>query len=446
MPLNHRLSTSNNETLLSDPFTPLEWSITAPPASELGDHDVPVASDKLQGKTIALMICGGIAAMKAPLISRALRKAGATVTIFASQEALRYVTIDTLEWSSNQAVITSLSARAEHLGDGRSFDAYLVAPATYNTINKFAAGIADGLITTTLASALGKQERGSTQILIAPTMHGTMHNSILQGSLEGLRYRGVHLIQPRAGYGKHNIPSEESLVNEVSRATSRSPLKGKGILVTGGPTPVKVDDVRRLTNKFTGRLSMAISEELHARGAEVRLLLGAGSVTPSSELAPYVEWVEDYQQYRSRALELSASPRCWAGIYSAAVADYELRERASGKIESGHDHLQLSLIPTAKVIDEIRAVAPSLHMLTFKYQEGVSHQRLMEIAARRLHRFESVFANRGEEKGAQGEQVGWLCRRENDPLRLVGKSGIARGIADNLEHHCSPDVDIAIRN
>lgn len=414
-------------------FDSLPWQFTAPPQSHLGDHDVLGESNKLLGRSVALMVCGGIAAMKAPMIARSLRKAGAVVRVFASQEALKYVTEDTLAWSSNQEVITSLSARAEHLGDGATFDAYLIAPATYNTINKFSLGIADNLITATLASALGKSERQECEILIAPTMHGSMHNSILTDSLTRLRGLGVHMIKPREAYGKHNIPSEAHIVNEVSRAISRSPLKGKGILITGGPTPVKIDDVRRLTNKFTGRLSIAILEELHARGAEARLLLGIGSHMPPEELTPFVEWTHDYEGYLHRVCELANDPLCYAGIFSAAVADYQPDSFTTGKIESGQTALQISLKPTIKVIDEVKRQAPHLKMVTFKYQEGISHDQLMEIAERRLDRFDAVFANRGEERGPRGEQVGWLCKRGAEAVKITGKRSIAAKIADYLE-------------
>src|SRR5687768_1347544 len=108
------------------------WEPVKPSPSELGDHDVLPLGRHLLGKKIALLISGGIAAMKSPLLARELRKHGATVVAFVSEEALRYTTIDALEWSTDNPVITKLSPRAEHLSDSTQFDAYLLAPATYN--------------------------------------------------------------------------------------------------------------------------------------------------------------------------------------------------------------------------------------------------------------------------------------------------------------------------
>ena len=302
-----------------------------------------------------------------------------------------------------------------------------------NLLNKAAQGIADSLITTTLASAIGRCEKGETQVLIAPTMHGSMHNSILTHSLQRLAQSQIHIVKPRMDYGKHNIPSEEYLVNEVARAISKSPLRGKGILLTGGPTPVHIDGVRRLSNKFTGRLALTILEELHIRGAEVRLLLGAGSYAPPSELAHLVEWVDSFDDYHKRCLDYAKDPQCWAGIFTAAVADYKPKKTIRGKIESGQNILNLELEPTVKVIDVIKAQCPHLKMVTFKYQEELSHEELMSIAKQRLKRFEVVIANRGEEQSAQGEQIAWLCTHQQNPQRLVSKVGIAMGLSESLE-------------
>ena len=140
-------------------FVTPPWDLSPPSPSPLSDHGVLVNSDHLKGKAVALLVCGGIAAMKAPLIARALRKRGAEVYAFASEEALRYVTADALSWSCDRALITRLTARAEHLGDGVHFDAFLLAPATYNTINKCARGIADTVLTALFSSALGRLER-----------------------------------------------------------------------------------------------------------------------------------------------------------------------------------------------------------------------------------------------------------------------------------------------
>ena len=408
-----------------------DWDFQPPPESELGDRQVALESTHLQHQRIALLVTGSIAAIKAPLIARTLRRRGADVVAFASPEALRYTTIEALEWSTTNRVVTKLTANAEHLSDDRPFGAYVVAPATYNTINKMALGIADSVITSTLGSAIGRMERGKTQILVAPTMHGSLHNSILTQSLKKLDRLGITIIPPKVANGKNNLPAEPAIANHVCRAVSKSSLKDVPILVTGGPTPVAIDNIRRLTNRFTGRLGTCIAEELYLRGAKVKLIHGRGSYSPPEYLNHQI--VDTYDEYLTEVIaELQQSYRF--GIFSAAVADYKPERVFSGKIPSGGALSKIELVPTQKVIGEVRAKFPDLEMITFKYQENVSHEELIEIAQTKLKQgYRMVVANRGEEHQATRAQVAYLVTKEQAPQKAVGKAEIARAIADYLE-------------
>lgn len=186
--------------------------LAAPPPAELGDREVVRLGDELAGRRVALLVCGGIAALRTPLLARTLRRHGAEVTAFVSRQALRFVTLDALAWSTDRPVVERLSPAAEHLGDGARFDLYLLPQATYNTLNKVALGIADGVVTATLASALGRLERGDCSILAVPVMHGTMHNAILRDSLRRLRELGVTIVPPLQAEGKDKMPSDEELL------------------------------------------------------------------------------------------------------------------------------------------------------------------------------------------------------------------------------------------
>ena len=192
-----------------------DWDLGPPLA---GDRAVAPSSQTLAGSTIALLVCGGIAAYKAPNLVRHLRKAGADVWVYATPEALRFTTRDALEWTSTHPLITELDGRAQHVEDARQIDVYLVAPATYSTINKLAVGIADNAVTTTLSAALGRLEAGEAQVMVAPTMHGSMANAILRTNLARLAGLGVTVITPRGEHGKANLPAEEVIVEQVGRA------------------------------------------------------------------------------------------------------------------------------------------------------------------------------------------------------------------------------------
>jgi phosphopantothenoylcysteine decarboxylase/phosphopantothenate--cysteine ligase len=414
------------------------WIPSPPPDSQLGDHDVPREGSHLDGRHIALLVTGGIAAMKAPLLARSLRRQGARVTCLLSDEALRYVTEDTLAWASDSPVVTRLSSRAEHLGDGTRFDAYLVAPATYNTINKVSCGIADGTVTATLASALGRLERGQTKVIVCPTMHGSMHTRILTESLQRLQQLGVNVVPPREEHGKHNLPDEGPIVAAVCRAVSTSPLRGRRILVTGGPVPARLDDVRAVSAMSSGSTAIAIATDLALRGAEVSLVLGAGAIDPPSWLCAWR--VSDLREYRELLWRILEQQPHDAAVLAAAVADFEPAEPVPGKRPSDSPW-PLELRPAAKVIDALHSERPSLHIVGFKLESGIDHGALMASAQERASRHGACVANHREEYVAREHgscrHTAWLASPGHEPERLEGKRAIAEGIAHHLERTLS---------
>ena len=405
-----------------------DWDFSAPTPSGMGDHDVPRLSDRLAGRRIALLVTGGIAAMKTPEVARGLRRHGATVVAFASEDALRYVAREALEWATLGPVVSHLTWAAEHLSDGAPFDAYLLAPATHSTIAKMAHGIGDGVVTSALISALGRMEQGRTQVIVAPTMHGTMHNAQLVDNARRLAAQGVRFVTPRDAYGKHNLPDTETLCIAVGRALSRSALRGRRIMVTAGPTPVPIDGVRRIVNRFRGRLGAQIAEELSWRGAEAELILGDGAWRPKTPLPLTI--TRTYDEYRDTVVARAKSG-LWAGIFSAGVADYRPKQAVQGKIASGQASLLLDLEPTEKVIDMAMDAGGAMHTIAFKYLEGVSEDELIRVASKRLDRARLVVATRGEDTRGTDQRALMVTREGVTPVE--DKRAIASAIADFLE-------------
>jgi phosphopantothenoylcysteine decarboxylase/phosphopantothenate--cysteine ligase len=186
-----------------------------------------------------------------------------------------------------------------------------------------------------------------------------------------------------------------------------------------------------MTNPFTGRLGLEIAKALFWRGADVHLILGGNAVTPPS----YIETsrVQNFDDYRRQVCGLlDREPFDW-GVFSAAVADYAPRSAFAGKLPSGQRDLNIELEPTAKVIDLVREAHPSLKMISFKYQENMSHADLIGVARERLRKgHQAVIANRGEELTAGGEQVAHLVT-DDAVARLETKPGIAEGLCRFIE-------------
>tara|TARA_Y100000310_G_scaffold341417_1_gene440489 strand:+ start:2294 stop:2923 length:630 start_codon:yes stop_codon:yes gene_type:complete len=200
----------------------------------LKDREVPQLGVELKDKNILLMVTGGIASYKMPSLVRRFREHGAFVRVYLSKSAANpetsFVSKNALVWAtgidaSDNPVVSELSPNSEHLVE--PIDAYVVVPATYDIIGKFANGIADDVVSTTFASALGKLENKESSILINPTMHGSMQNSIYQENIDKLVSKGVEIIEPVYKYGKANLPNLMYIVNQTIESIDRRYLKNE---------------------------------------------------------------------------------------------------------------------------------------------------------------------------------------------------------------------------
>jgi phosphopantothenoylcysteine decarboxylase/phosphopantothenate--cysteine ligase len=405
------------------------WDFTPPPNSDLQDREISQRGSRLANKRIALILSGSIAAYRSPDLIRDLRREGAEVQVFATTDALRYVAQEALEWTSLNPVLTKSTPNAEHLNDNAPFSAFLVAPATYNLLNKFAQGIADDLPTALLASALGRAKTTKAPILVVPTMHGSMHNQILQESLRRLHNFGVTVIPPRQENGKNNLPDNEFLMGHLIRSLGAGTLKGCQLMITGGPTPVWVDHVRLFTNRFTGALAIEIAKQAWSEQATVLLILGQESLSTPSYL-PH-QRVVDFSGYREQVSSGLEDGKVDVAIFSAAVADYQPSQVYPGKLPSGRQ-LTLSFEQTPKVIRSVRAAHPKLKMVTFKYEENRTHEELIAIARQRAEEYQLVVANRGEEFIEYGDQVAWLVEGKEPEQRVISKPAIAKAVLDRV--------------
>ena len=412
----------------------LEWNFDPPNFDEILDRDVLLTGSYLSGKRIALLISGSIAAYRTPELVRGLRKEGADVTVYATSGGLCYVSKEALEWCSQNRVIDSFSLEAEHLNDSNPFDAFLVVPASYNTINKASIGIADSVVSTAIAAAIGRMERDGTPILFAPAMNGVMHNSILKSSLNDLKEIGAIIIPPNQIHGKNKLASLELIVASTIRALKKSSLSGKSLLITGGPTPVKLDSIRLITSSFTGALSIEIAREAWFNGADVELLLGEGSNPAPEYLNTNI--FQTFTDYRTQVFNYLQNKSFDWGIFSAAAADFQPESVFEGKLSSKLRKLTLELLPTKKIIDEVKKRFPDLKMITFKYEENITHEELISVGKERLSKKNGpqiIVVNRSEEFESDGTQVAWILDNLNEPKKFVGKPMIANAVIERIK-------------
>jgi phosphopantothenoylcysteine decarboxylase/phosphopantothenate--cysteine ligase len=310
---------------------------------------------------VALGVCGGIAAYKSAEIVRLLQDRGIRVQVVMTEAAQQFIRPLTFAALSGEKVITSmfgasdsapdpnLDSAVEHIAVAQSIDALVVVPATADVIAKFAQGIANDFLTTLYLAT-------TAPVVIAPAMNVNMWNHpATQSNVETLKARGVTIVDPDSGYlacgmtGAGRLAENENIVAAVMEELGASQdLSGETVLITAGPTREKIDPVRYLTNRSSGRMGYALAEAASRRGARVLLVTGPTSLTPPG--AAEVTSVESAEEMREAVLKMF--PEVTVAIMTAAVSDYRANSVASQKLKRS-GAMTLELQPTPDILLEL---------------------------------------------------------------------------------------------
>ena len=308
---------------------------------------------------IALGVSGGIAAYKAAEIVRLLQDRGIRVQVVMTRAAQEFVRPLTFAALSGEKVITDMfgsdesqanvESAIEHIAIAQAIDALVVAPATADVLAKFAQGIANDFLSTLYLAT-------TAPVVVAPAMNVNMWNhAATQANLGILRQRGVRVVDPGSGYlacgmtGAGRLAENETIVAAVMEALGASQdLAGETVLVTAGPTREKIDPVRYLTNRSSGRMGYAIAEAALRRGARVLLVSGPTAIAgPGAAEMTRVETAEEML-----AAVLKFLPEATVVIKTAAVADFRPKVAAGQKIKRKGE-MKLELEPTADILVEV---------------------------------------------------------------------------------------------
>ena len=308
---------------------------------------------------IALGVSGGIAAYKSAEIVRLLQERGIRVQVIMTRAAQEFVRPLTFAALSGEKVITDMfgsddsqanvESAIEHIAIAQAIDALVVAPATADVLAKFAQGIANDFLSTLYLAT-------TAPVVVAPAMNVNMWNhAATQANLEILRQRGVRIVEPGSGYlacgmtGAGRLAENETIVAAVLQALGASQdLAAETILITAGPTREKLDPVRYLTNRSSGRMGYALAEAALRRGARVLLVSGPTSITPPG--AAELTRVETAEEMLAAVLKFL--PESTVVIKTAAVADFRPKSVAGQKIKRKAP-MTLELEPTADILAEL---------------------------------------------------------------------------------------------
>jgi phosphopantothenoylcysteine decarboxylase / phosphopantothenate---cysteine ligase len=341
----------------------------------------------MQGKRILLGVTGGIAAYKSPDLVRRLRERGAEVQVVMTDAAREFVTATTFQAVSGRPVRTDLwDAAAEaamgHIELARWADVVLIAPATADFLARLAMGQANDLLTTLCLAT-------QSPVAVAPAMNHVMWtNAATRANVATLQQRGIHIFGPGSGDQACGEVGEGRMLEPVDLAdraiglhVGDGPLRGRRVLISAGPTRERIDPVRFISNRSSGKMGYAVAQAAREAGAEVVLVSGpVGLPTP-----PGVRRVD----VESAADMLTAVLREVAGtdifISTAAVADYRPANPAEQKIKKTSDKLDLCMERTSDVLATVAARADRPFVVGFAAEtESVEQNARIKLLKKNL--------------------------------------------------------------
>lgn len=312
----------------------------------------------LKGKNIVFGVTGGIACYKACDIVSRLIKLGANVDVIMTKNATEFVSPKTFESLSHRPVVVDTFERIqkfdiEHISLAQKADLFLIAPATYNVLGKIAGGIADDMLTTTIAASKKAIK------VVAPAMNTNMYlNPVCKQNLDKLKSLGFYEIAPISGrlacgdVGTGKMQEPEEIVKTICELLChKQDLIGKNVLITCGGTEEAIDAVRVITNHSSGKMGLSIAKECKKRGANVVVIAGNVSVS-LSEFENLIKVQSTNDMYNAVMQNYQSADFI---IMAAAPSDYKPKVVSKSKIKS--DTLTLELVKNpdiAKAVGEVK--------------------------------------------------------------------------------------------
>ncbi len=372
-------------------------------------------------KCVVLGITGSIAAYKAVEITSRLKKNGVDVRIILTKAGAKFITPLTLETLSANPVVSDMFLRdtpweVEHISLAKRADVFLVAPATANFIGKYASGIADDMLTTTVMAA-------RCPVLIAPAMNENMYVSDANKSnMELLKRRGCIFIEPGEGLlacgdvGKGRLADPAQIVDIVMRVLyPKRDLAGLRILITAGPTREAIDPVRYITNHSSGKMGFSIAQAAASRGADVTLISGPVAIkTPDG--VRRVDIISSSELYD--AVD-SHYDNCDILIMAAAPADFTPSTKAIHKIKKRDlESMSLELRSTKDILASMGSKKGNRVLVGF----AAETENLLENATLKLQKknLDMIVANDITAPGAGFQS-------DTNSVTLILRNGTVKG-------------------
>lgn len=413
-----------------------------PPAkTEVADatlHDLSVETKHLFLKNVKIGLVGGggIAAIELPKIARELRRYGAQIKFYVTENCLRFIGREALEWASGAPVMVTPTGFADHICQD---DMVLVLPGTADLVAKLAHGICSDGASTYLQSAIGQKKL----VLICPTMHKSLSESefVKENFARVKKQDNAIILPPREEEGKLKAPDPQLLARLSShyfnrKALEKNKTKPARVLVTLGGSRVLIDAVRCLTNISTGKLGTHIVDELYCRGFEVDALVGQTEAVLKSQpgLTVYSEPNFDKMFQFLKAVK----PDYYVGFFHvAALSDYLYKGDLNKKLSSKQPTLDLKLSAAPKMIE-----LSNLQKITYRFAcklTETNEEAGLKIATDFMskHRLNGILWNNASSAFQSATHDGILIiksKKTTDEIRVSGKQNLARAMVAHFEN------------
>ena len=393
----------------------------------------------IRGKRILLGVCGSIAAYKAAHLVRLLVKSGAEVKVVMTPSAHEFITPLTLSTLSKNPTLTSFTSGEEgewnnHVELGLWADLLVVAPISANTISKFVNGACDNLLSAVYLSA-------RCPVAIAPAMDLDMyqHPSVKE-NIDKLASRGNLLIDAEHGelasglIGQGRMAEPEVIFNFIDQYFGeKSPLVGKKVLITAGPTYEAIDPVRFVGNHSSGKMGYAIAEEAANLGANVVLVSGPSNLSIDHPLVDIVNVTSAEEMLNSCQ---NHYPNSDISILAAAVSDYRPKEKATQKIKKSSDTMLVDLV---KNPDIALTLGEQKKSTQFNVGFALETENERENAEAKLKRknFDMIVLNSLNDKGAG-------FSNDTNKISIIDKNNIVMDFELKTKGEVAKDIMAAV--
>jgi len=414
---------------------------------------------ELTDKKILLGVTGSISAYKACELARLFVKTGAEVYVVMSPSATRFVSALTFEALTRNPVLTeeseSWASDLNHIDTGKKCDIFVIAPATANTLNKLSKGIADNILLQTALAFKGT-------MIVAPAANTQMlQNHYTTGSLKMLAVNDYLIVQPQekklacGDLGNGALAAPEEIYLHTVQALMEDPFwKDRRVVVTGGGTREKIDEVRYLSNFSSGKMARALALALYSRGADVCYITSTGSEgLPDDLYVIDIESSEELLNYTVDAIRVAKKGKMSKAtmnssdpvhliqkrpflFMAAAVSDYTPKYPQKGKLKKSQlgAEWSLELTETKDILSTLNK--DGIYTIAFKAEmdneKGLTHAREL-LEKKEVDAVCYNLLNDSESFGTDDNEITLICKERELSLGRTDKLSLALNILENIK-------------